>query len=182
MVSRLRQYEGWRCLWRLPAAALVLIGISLLPFVGFAGGAYLAADLDRVGFVVLGSVAAVGSSLVATLVWPRRPWRQLIAKRLWSYERPNAEAAVPVLIHDRDLERAQAALRGRKLNPCSALRIGSPAPDAPDLTIKIDVMEPANFPQAPSDEERVQRVVDALGSAGIPARVSGTGVGLDIPS
>ena len=41
----LRQYEGWRCLWRVAVGGLLVTFAPVLPIGGFVAGAYLADDL-----------------------------------------------------------------------------------------------------------------------------------------
>jgi len=173
MVRVLHQFEGTRCLWRVPLAGLLLSATALLPFAGAIAGVYLAADTDRLPLVILGVLCAVGSAVTAPTLWRHRPWARLISGRLWSYERPVPAPIVPVLVEERDLDRALAAVRRAKLNPSGILRLGQPPPDVPFLRTKITVMEAADWAASSSDEALVRRVVEVFRTARITARVAG---------
>jgi hypothetical protein len=167
------EYEGRHCIWRVAAGAAWLASVPLLAIGGFVGGAYLAGDLHRFGFVALGAIVALGLGQVpAAYIWRRRPWDALITTRLWSYEQVNAPGDLNAIIRRTDFILACRALRRAKLNPYGATRLPQPPPDAPDLDLKLIVKRPACW-HAPDAPEIYVQVRDCLRAAGIRARVAG---------
>jgi hypothetical protein len=87
MVDLQRQFEGWRCLWRVAVGGLLVTLVPALAIGGFVAGAYLANDLHDPLRVALGAIVALGpGQLTAAYIWRRRPWRTLLEDRLLSYE------------------------------------------------------------------------------------------------
>ena len=178
MVARLREYEGRRCLWRLPVAGVLYAAVSLiLVGVTVAGAAIAGSDFTLRTAVVSAVVVLVGTGLVAPRIARRRLHRKIIADRLWSWEKPNPATEVQVLMRRGDDEVARTALRRAGFNPGAyGLGLGSPPSDAADLDHKLAVHEPKAWPQSASDEDRTQRVVAVIKNAGLAARVGGIDV------
>lgn len=79
-----------------------------------------------------------------------------------------------MLLRSNDVVAARTALRHAKFNPAVyGLRLGTPPSNAPDLDYKIAVHEPEAWPQSMSDEDRIRRIADVLGTACIRARAGG---------
>lgn len=175
MVVRLREFEGWRCLWRVPVAAL-LYAIVPLAFVGATVlAAYIAGDDFDFRTAVASAIVVVGATALLAPGLARRHFhRKVIADRLWTFEKPNPATQVFVLLRSADEQAARLALRRAKLNPQHyGLRFSLPPPDAPDLDHRLAVQEPAAWAQAVSDEDRIRRIAGVLTKAGIRARVGG---------
>jgi hypothetical protein len=173
LMAGLRQFEGWRCVWRAPVAVLWLL-VSPIYAVGvFVAAVYLAADLHSPIRVLLAALLTLSTAPLARVLWRRQPWRGILATRLHSYETPNPAGAVPVLISSQDAERARRALRRAKLNPAASLLLGQPPADALALDCQMRVEEPAAWAQTTSDDERNRRVLLVLACAGVRARVAG---------
>lgn len=174
MFRRLHQFEGLRCSWRLVVAGLLYVFVPLFFIAASVLAAYIAGNDFKLETAILAAVVVGVSGIVGPRLARRRFHRQLIASRLWSYERPNPQTGVEVLVQRPDVEAAQSALRRARFNPSAyTARLGSPPSDAPDLNQKIGVTEPEAWPQSESDEDRTRRMVAALESAGIRARVGG---------
>jgi hypothetical protein len=177
MVARLRVFEGWRCLWRVPVAMLAFV----LPALIFIAAALLAAFIAGNDFDVLTSVVAAVvlgvTGLLSTRLRGRRLHRALIERRLLMWELPNPPTQVPILVRSGDVDAAQAALRRAAFNPGRyLLNIGTPPSDAQDLTVQLNVYEPAAWPQSSSDDDRTRRMARALERVGLRARVGGIDV------
>ncbi len=175
MVARFRQFEGWRCLWRLPVAALAYAIVPLT----FIGATVLAAYIagDNFGLATAIVSAAVVGVATALLVPRLARWqlhRKIIANRFWTFEKPNPATEVPTLLRSPDVVAARAALCRARFNPlvCS-VSVGSPPSDAPDLDVKVAVHEPQAWTQSASDDDRTRRMVGVLERAGIRAHVGG---------
>jgi hypothetical protein len=176
MVRVLREFEGWRCLWRLPLAAVMFLAVVLLPLGGTVAGIYIGASLKLIA-VVAGAAVSLGSAGIASAMWRRRPWRGIVAHRLWTFEAPAPATEVPVLVrNDKDVDVVYKALRRAHFNPSSMLHIGTPPDDAPDLRFRVTVQEPERWKQSSSDADRVKRIADVLRKAGSPSRVAGVDV------
>lgn len=175
MVGRLRQFEGWRCLWRLPVAAFAYVVGPLLLLGGTVLAAFIAgSDFDLRTAVV----AALVASIVGVVLFPRftqlRLHRKIVANRLWTFEKPNTPTEVPALLRSEDVEAARVVLRRAQFNPQAfGLSLAVPPDDASDLDYKIAVQEPEAWPQADSPEDRTERIVGVLRAAGLRARVGG---------
>ncbi len=158
MVARFRQFEGWRCLWRLPVAAL----------------AYAIVPLTFIGATVLAAYIAGDNFGLATRLARWQLHRKIIANRFWTFEKPNPATEVPTLLRSPDVVAARAALCRARFNPlvCS-VSVGSPPSDAPDLDVKVAVHEPQAWTQSASDDDRTRRMVGVLERAGIRAHVGG---------
>jgi hypothetical protein len=178
MVRALREFEGWRCLWRIPLAGLLLAAVPLALVAVIVGAAAIGGD----GFDLLMRIFAAGVTVVgSTYLYPRFARQQLhvklIANRLQTWEQANPHTYVEVLVRDTEIYRAKRTLRKAGFNPGHFLtRLGTTPPDAPDLNVKIGVEEPAMHKQSSSAEDRVGRIVGALDAAGVRARISGTDV------
>ncbi len=61
----LRQYEGWRCLWRVVVGGLLITLVPALVIGGFVAGAYLANDLHDPLRVAIGAIVALGPGQVS---------------------------------------------------------------------------------------------------------------------
>ncbi|MEX2413029.1 MAG: hypothetical protein WD399_05185 [Thermoleophilaceae bacterium] len=179
MVRTLYEFEGWRCLWRIPASALLFVTVPL-----FLVGVMVAAttiDGDGSNFQrgIIAAVVAVGGG---TYLYPRLNGRQLhrkvIADRLWTWEAPNPPTHIQIALRDIGVDRARHVLRRAGFNP-GAFRtpLSAPPDDAPDLNVRVGVEEPAAHPQSSSDRDRAERMADALDAAGIRARIAG----IDVP-
>lgn len=177
MVRTLRQFDGWRCLWRVPVAIGTYALIRGLPV--------LAAIAIAV-FVVNGRVAEAAVAAVIALLFDEAgkklrhhfPWRAAVANRLWIYEKPNPDTEVPVLFRPADVNDARLALRRAKFTPSDySLSLGIPPDDAPELSCKVIVHEAKRWAQSSSDAHRSERIAQVLERAGIRARVGG----IDVP-
>jgi hypothetical protein len=175
MFARLREFEGWRCWWRLPAAALLYAAVPLF----FIGATVLAASIAGNTFDLETAIiaAVVGFGATSTLgphLSRRRFHRRLVADHQWSYESVNPVTEVPVLLRGDDVDAARFALRRAKLNPrIHVVRHGIAPADAPDLQHELKVYEPDAWRLSTSDAERRDRVVAVLEAAGIRARAGG---------
>lgn len=175
MFARLRQFERWRCWWRLPVAGLLYAVVPLF----FIGATVLAAfiagnDFDLTTAVIAAAVGLGATYIVGPRLSRRQLHRRLVADRLWSYEAPNPATSVEVLIREPDLHAARTALRRAKFNPgVYSAGVGTPPLDAADLNHRFGVEEPAAWQQSASDAGRIQRIARVLGAAGIRARVDG---------
>jgi hypothetical protein len=96
--------------------------------------------------------------------------------RLYSFEQPKPATIVPVLVGDDDFIPAATALRGARFNPARARMIGTPPPDALELTTHIGVDEPAAWPQSQSDEDRIRRIAAVFERAEMRARIATTDI------
>lgn len=174
LVALLRQFEGWRCLWRLPIAALVYAIVPLT----FVGATVLAADVAGDDFdlakAIISAIVVVGATaFLAPRLARRELHRKIITQRLWTFRKPNPATEVHVLLRSPDAETARTALRRAKFNPYVDLSLDTPPDDAPDLDLKIAVHEPEAWPQSASDDDRTRRIVATLERAGVRARVGG---------
>lgn len=175
MFARLRQFERWRCWWRLPIAGLLYAVVPLF----FIGATVLAAfiagnDFDLTTAIIAAVVALGATYILGPRLSRRQLHRRIIAGRLWRYEAPNPATSVEVLIREPDLDAARTALRRAKFNPrVYSAGVGSPPLDAANLNHRFGVEEPAAWPQSASDADRVQQIARVLGAAGIRARVDG---------
>jgi hypothetical protein len=118
MVSRLRQFEGWRCLWRLPVAAF----FYALPALTIVGATVLAAFIAGDGFdfrsaAIAAIVGAGATAFLAPRLAGRRLHRKIVADRLWTFERPHPRTEVPVLLRSSEVEAARTALRRAQFSP-----------------------------------------------------------------
>jgi hypothetical protein len=176
MVRVLREFEGWRCLWRLPLAAVMFLAVVLLPLVGTVAGIYIGASLKLI-CVVAGAAVTLGSAGIASAMWRRKPWRGIVARRLWTFEAPAPATEVPVLVrNERDVDALCKAMRRAHFNPSSMLHVGTPPDDAPDLRFRVTVQEPERWKRSSSDADRLKRIADVLRKAGVRARVAGLDV------
>jgi hypothetical protein len=175
LFDRLRQFEGWRCWWRVPVAGLLYAAVPLF----FVGATVLAAfiagnDFELKTAIIAAVVGLVATGILAPRFARRQLHRRLIADRLWMYEKPNPRTEVQVLLRRSDLDSAQRALRRAKFHPgVYAVNLGSPPADALDLDCRMGVNEPEAQRQSSSDADRLKRVRDVLQGAGIRARVGG---------
>jgi hypothetical protein len=177
-LTRLIEYEGRRCLWRVAVGGAWLISAPALAVGGFVGGAYLAGDLHRPAGVALGAVVALGvGQLAASYLWRRRRWERLLLDRLLTYEQIDVPPDINTMIRRADFIAACHALRRAKLNPYGGTR-GQPLPDAPDLDMKLIVARSAHWHPPDSPEISVQ-VRECLSAAGIRARVAGQDINAD---
>ena len=175
-LGRLRDYEGWRCLWRVAAGGALLALVPLLAIGGFVAGVYIAGDLHSLGRVVLGALVALGpGQLLSLRVWQQRPWDKFIADRLWTYEKPDGPGDLNAIIRPEDFLPATHALRRAKLCPCGGTRMPIAPPGAEGLTLKLFVGRPARW-HAPDAPELHVQIRDCLRAAHIRARVAGEDV------
>ena len=126
MLGLLRQFEGWRCLWRVAVGGLLITLVPVLAIGGFVAGAYLANDLHDPLRVAFGAIVALGpGQLAAAYIWCRDPWDALIANRLWSYERRDPPGDLNAMIRRAGFGLAARALRRAKLNPWGGTHVPS---------------------------------------------------------
>lgn len=178
MAARLRDFEGWRCLWRLPVAGILYAAVPLILLGATVAGAAIAGSEFNLRTAVVSAVVVLfGTGLVAPRLARRQLHRKIIAERLRSWQKPNPATEVQVLLPRANSEAARAALRRAGFNPgVYGLGLGSPPADAPDLDLKLAVQEPEAWPQSASDEDRTRRIVAVFRHAGLPARVGGVEV------
>lgn len=173
MFRVLREFEGWRCLWRVPVALSTYVVIRGIPVVAAVVIALVA---------IRGRVLAAGTGAVIALVFDslgktlrdRLPWNAAIANRLRTHEQTNPMTNVAVLLRSTDVTTAYRALRRAQFNPQFLSRhVSTPPPDALDLDYEIRVEEPEAWAQSSSDVDRLQRIAAVLARAGLRARVGG---------
>jgi hypothetical protein len=172
MVRLLRAFEGQLAVQRIAIAGFAFCAINLLPFAGAIGGIYVGANL-KLGNVVAGAVLSVGSGSLAIWLSRSSPWRAILAKRLSTYEDPNPTGFSELLTQHHKYADACYALRRARFAPLYGARVGAPPDDAPELTTRIGVQEPAAWRQSTSDDDRLRRLASVLAAAGIRARVAG---------
>jgi hypothetical protein len=173
MLGLLRQYEDWRCLWRVVAGGLLITLVPALAIGGFVAGAYLANDLHEPLRVAIGAIVALGPGQVAAAyIWRRRPWDTSIANRLWSYERRDPPGDLNAMIRRADFGLAARALRRAKLNPWGGTHVPSVVSGISDLDLKLIVYRSALWHPPGSPELHVQ-IRDCLRAAKIRANVAG---------
>lgn len=175
-LGRLRDYEGWPCLWRVAVGGALLALVPLLAIGGFVAGVYIAGDLHSLGRVVLGGAIAFGlGQLLYLYIWRHRPWDKLIANRLWTYEEPDGPGDLNAIIRPEDFLPATKALRRAKLCPCGGTHMPTSAPGAEGLTLKLFVGRPARWHPPDAPELHIQ-IRECLRAAHIRARVAGEDV------
>jgi hypothetical protein len=173
MLNVLRQYEGWLCLWRVAAGGVLISSVPLLAIGGCIAGAYLARDLADPLRVGAGAVIAVGAGqLLSVYLWRRRPWDALIAKRLWSYERPDPPGDRNALIRTTDFSTATRVLRRAKLNPIGGTHVSAAVSRVPDLDLNLIVHRSARWHPPGSPELHIQ-IRECLRASKIRANVAG---------
>lgn len=176
-IRTLQEFEGRRCLWRVPVAAMTYLLIRAVPFAAAITVALIAVNA-RVAAAVFSVAIGLTFDALAKRLRDRLPWRAVIDNRLWSYEKPNVITEVAVLVGTGHAPAARHALRVAKFSPSPySTNVGTPPEDAPDLTVRLSVQEPEAWPQSSSDKDRVDRIVSALrGGGSIRARVGGVDV------
>jgi hypothetical protein len=174
-VRILRQYEGNKSLWRVPAGAVLFAAAPVVPLAGAFASIYVGANLEAL-HVALGVALATASSSAGEILRRRRDWFHLVANRLWSFERPNPSTSVSVQIRESDRPAAQVALRGARFHPAATLLTGPALPDAPDFTSQVRVEEPEAWATSFDDADRIDRIHAVLTAAGTRARVGGRDV------
>jgi hypothetical protein len=179
MVRTLREFEGWRSLWRVPVSGALFVAVPLgFVAVAVAAAAIAGDDFDFQTAIVAAVVAVIGSNYVIPRLARRQLHRKLVAERLWTWEKPNPGTHVRVLVRESDVDEAKRVLRRAGFNPGMLMtRLVSPPPDALDLDVQVGVEEPEAHPQSSSDDDRVRRMASALETAGLRARVAG----IDVP-
>jgi hypothetical protein len=175
MVWLLREFEGRRCLWRVPAAAAWYGVIWLLPLAGAVAAIYIGSDL-KLYRVILGATASLCLTALAGLVARRKSWRAIFARRLWTYEAPSPRTRLEVLVRDDDAVRAWHVLRRSRFVPLYGALLVLPPSDAPELNNRIGVQEPEAWMRSTSDEDRIRRIASVFEAAGMRARVAGRDV------
>jgi putative flippase GtrA len=176
MVRVLAQFEGTRCLWRVPDAGVVFVLIRGLPIAAAMVIALVTVN-GRTLQAVESAVIALAFDALAKTARARLPWRAIVANRLWTFEKPNPRTEVHILLRSRDVIAARTALRQPRLNPQPyGLQLGSPPPDAPHLNYRIAVQEPKAWTESSSDQNRVERIAGTLAQSGIEGRVGGIDV------
>lgn len=176
MAQRVHEFEGVRCLWRVPVALATYALIRGVPIAAAIVVALVAVN-GRVLEAALSATIALLFDGLAKTARARLPWRAVVGNRLWSFEKPNPPTEVPVLLASADASSARTALRRARFNPqVHGLHLGTPPSDAPDLDYKIAVHEPAAWSQAVSDNDRTRRIVGVFEGADLRARVGGVDV------
>lgn len=175
MVWLLREFEGWRCLWRVPAAAAAYAATWLLALGGAIAAIYIGSDL-KLYRVVIGAIVSLGSTAAAGLVARRKPWRAIFARRLWTYEAASPRTRLEVLVRNEDSVGAYHVLRRSRFVPLYGALLVVPPSDAPELNNRIGVQEPDAWMRSTSDEDRIRRIAAVFDAAGMRARVSGRDV------
>jgi hypothetical protein len=171
-VTTLRAFEGVGCLWRVGAAIATYVVVRAVPIAAAIVIAVTAVD-GRVLQATVSATIAIAFDEVAKGMRARLPWEGLVVTRLATWEAPNPPTHVSILVGEADVDRAKRALREAGFNPGVFMTsIASPPPDAPELGIKVSVEEPEAHPQSSSDENREQRMADALDAVGVRARIS----------
>jgi hypothetical protein len=177
MVQVLREFEGPKCLWRIPAALLIAAAVIALPIAGAVAGVYIGADRS-VGSVIAGATVTLVAGTVANELRRRKPWRAIIARPLSVHEASAPATEVQLLVRtSEDVDRLEPALRRAGVNPVAALRIGAPPHDAPELIYRVRVEEPLSLGRAVDDHTRTQRIAAIMLNAGVRGRVGGLDVG-----
>jgi hypothetical protein len=177
-VTRLREFEGDRCLWRLVIGGAALLLLPALAVAGLVVGIYLAADLHSLFLVTLGAFIALGVPILASYVWRQEPWKRLVTERVATYERTDGPQDLNAVIDPDDFLAASRALRQAKLNPVGGTHMPTAPPDAPGLTLKLIVGRSHHWhPEGSPD--LLDQIKDALRATGLRARVGG--VDINIP-
>jgi hypothetical protein len=176
-VETLCEFEGRRCLWRVPVAAATYLLARVIPFATAITLALITVK-GRVATAIVSVGIGLSFDALSGRVRQRFPWSAVVDNRLRTYEDPNVSTHVEILLPIEQAALVRAALRRAKLNPSQfSARIGSPISDAPDLTLRLGVQEPKDWAQSSSDAERIARIVAALRDAEtVRARVNGTDV------
>lgn len=173
MAHALRDFDGVMSFWRVPVAMGTWLAIRGVP-VAAAVVVALVTVHGRVAEAALSALIALILDSLGGAVRARLPWQFLVARRLWTFERPNPATEVSILVPCEDADGARRALRRASFNPQRfSLRLGSPPADRPELDLQLRVQEPAIWAQSRSDEHRIELLVRALEGAGIRARVAG---------
>ena len=146
MVWLLREFEGRRCLWRVPAAAVAFAAPGLVALGGAVTAIYIGSDL-KLYLVVLGAIVSLAGTAAAGLIGRRKPWRAIFARRLWTYEAPSPRTRLEVLVRDEDAARVWHVLRRNRLVPLYGALLTVPPPEALDLNNRIRVQEPEAWGQ-----------------------------------
>jgi hypothetical protein len=172
----LRQYEGWRCLWRAAFGVCLRVLTVLVPVVAAIASAYIVPGLHWPFSAALpAAVGLVGADLVRRMS-RRRLWRVPLAGRLRSFLEPApGDVGTVVLVRKDDFPSACLALRRAKLTPARSLLVGVAPDDAPDLDTQIWVVRP---PRWHASERRAvdEHVRHVLGARGIRGRSGGRDV------
>lgn len=179
MVRTLREFEGWRCLWRVPVSAALFIAVPVSLIAATVAAAAIAGDDFYLHTGIAAAIISVtGSAYLHPRLMRRQLHRKIIANRLWTWEQPNPETHVRILVREPDIDRAKRALRQAGFNPGPFMTpLGTTPADAPELNVQMGVEEPAAHLQSSSDEDRVRRMADALEGYRIRARIAG----IDVP-
>lgn len=120
MVRMLREFEGMRSLWRLPVAGLLYAAPAALLLATAVLGSYVASGGWKAETAVLSSfITLVGARVVFLLLRTRELHRRIVAKRLFSWERPNPATETPVHLSVADAEQASAFYVERGSTPAS---------------------------------------------------------------
>jgi hypothetical protein len=176
MSRTLVEFEGKRCLWRVPWAWAILAVMRGLPVAGAVAVAVLAIDSKPLAAAV-SAVVALAIDGVGRKVRARLPWRAPVANRLATYEELNPASGVEIMLRSSDISPARSALRRARFNPqVYGRQVSVPPADAPAFDYVIAVHEPRAWMQSGSDYERTRRLVAILQDAAIPARVGGVDV------
>lgn len=180
MVRVLYQFEGTRCLWRVPVSGVLFAAAPLLlVVVAVAAAAIAGDDFALLPGVVAAIVGVVGTSYVHPRMARREFHRKIVADRLWTWEKPNPATHLEILVRDGDVGEVQRVLRRAGFNPGAFVApLGSPPADAPDVSVRVGVEEPQAHIQSASDTVRKDRIASTLDAVGLRARVAG----LDVPS
>jgi hypothetical protein len=146
----------------LPVVAAVVIAVLTIP--------------NRVVSAAASAVIVLVFNALRQRIQARFPWRMVIERRLWTYEKPNPRSEVRVLLRSADIPAICTALRAAKFNPWAyGVKLPAFPGDAPDYDYKIGVHEPEAWMQSSSDSERMDRVVEVLRRAGLRARIGEIG-------
>lgn len=167
----LREFEGSRAYVSLVIAGLWLLLAPMLTLGAFFAG-YVAGVLQQPVWVVVGALLALALPFALERLQEVRPWHAVLSGRLWTFEHTTEPHDLNTLIRTADHAAAERALRHAKLNPGRGATRIQPPPDATDLDLRLIVSRSPcwHLPPLPEIHEQIR---DALGAAGIRARVAG---------
>jgi len=170
-LRRLFEFDGRKAAWRVGAALLLRCGPPLLSLAGFAAGVYAGVKLEPGRLIVC---AAVFLAATAAAGWTSRrtPWSAMILNRLQSFGEINPNRYAAVLLQRQDVDQASVVLRRVKLIPGAVFRQPAQIEGAYELTARMNLNEPAAWPQTETYDDFLLLIASALAAAGLRGRAA----------